>query len=105
MLSPNPKQAYQPMVAIVGRPNVGKSTLFNRLVGGREAVTASIPGTTRDRLSGSVEVDEQSFTLVDTGGLSPPPQEQLKDKIRMQVEMAIESADLLIFLRKTCIFL
>ena len=98
MLSPQTKQTYQPLVAIVGRPNVGKSTLFNRLVGGREAVTASIPGTTRDRLSGTVQVDERSFTLVDTGGLSPPPQELLKDKIRMQVEMAIESADLLIFL-------
>ena len=91
-------QTYKPLVAIVGRPNVGKSTLFNRLVGGREAVTTPIPGTTRDRLSGDVQVGEHRFTLVDTGGLSPPPQEPLKDKIRAQVETAIDSADLLIFL-------
>ena len=88
----------KPLVAIIGRPNVGKSTLFNRLVGRREAVVTDIPGTTRDRILGDVYWDDLTFTLVDTGGLEPPTDDPLKSKVRAQVETAIEEADLLMFL-------
>ena len=88
----------KPLVAIIGRPNVGKSTLFNRLVGRREAVVTDIPGTTRDRILGDVYWDDLTFTLVDTGGLEPPTEDPLKSKVRAQVETAIEEADLLMFL-------
>ena len=80
----------KPLVAIIGRPNVGKSTLFNRLVGRRAAVVTDVPGTTRDRIIGQVEWDDLSFTLVDTGGLEPPGEDPLKGKVRAQVETAIE---------------
>ena len=87
-----------PLVAIVGRPNVGKSTLFNRLIGRREAIVTDIPGTTRDRLLGDVSRDGCRFTLVDTGGLEPRPQDSLRDQVRAQVEVAVSEADLVIFL-------
>ena len=92
------KPMVKPLVAIIGRPNVGKSSLFNRLVGRREAVITDIPGTTRDRILGDVEWDGYTFTLVDTGGLEPPSEDPLKDKIRAQVDTAIDAADLLLFL-------
>ncbi len=85
-------------VAIVGRPNVGKSTLFNRLVGRREAVVTDIPGTTRDRLMSDVTWEGRTFTVVDTGGLEPPSEDPLKEKVRAQVEMAMDGADLLVFM-------
>ena len=88
----------KPLVAIIGRPNVGKSTLFNRLVGRREAVVTNIPGTTRDRILADVYWDDLTFTVVDTGGLEPPMEDPLKDKVRAQVETAMDEADLLIFL-------
>jgi len=97
VISPQ-KAMAKPLVAIIGRPNVGKSTLFNRLVGRREAVVTDIPGTTRDRILADVEWDGHAFTLVDTGGLEPPTDDPLKGKVRAQVEMAIDAADLLIFL-------
>jgi GTP-binding protein len=87
----------KPLVAIVGRPNVGKSSLFNRLVGRREAVVSEAPGTTRDRIIGDVEWDGRLFTLVDTGGLEGETGDPLKEKVRAQVEMAIEDADLVLF--------
>ena len=87
-----------PLVAIVGRPNVGKSTLFNRLAGRREAIVTDIPGTTRDRLLAEVSWDGSHFTIVDTGGLELRPQGPLGDKVKAQVEVAVSEADLIIFL-------
>ena len=86
------------LVAIVGRPNVGKSTLFNRLTGRREAIVTDIPGTTRDRLLAQVSWDGSRFTLVDTGGLEPRPQDPLRENVKAQVQAAVSEADLVIFL-------
>ena len=86
------------LVAIVGRPNVGKSTLFNRLVGQRLAIVSDIPGTTRDRIAATVFWNERSFMLVDTGGLEVQPTSDLWEKVKAQVEMAVEEADAIIFL-------
>jgi GTP-binding protein len=85
------------VVALVGRPNVGKSALFNRMLGGRKALVEDIAGTTRDRLYGDVEWREREFRLVDTGGLlldESPPYSAL---IRRQVEVAIEEAQVILF--------
>ena len=87
----------KPVVAIVGRPNVGKSTLFNRLVGGRQAITEDVPGTTRDRLYGEVEHRDRTFALIDTGGLEPDATEGYSALIREQVEKAVAEADVLLF--------
>ncbi len=86
----------KPVVAIVGRPNVGKSTLFNRLTGGRTAIVADFPGVTRDRLYRDVEWNRRIFTLVDTGGLFLEDPE-FRDQVQAQVEKAIEEADLIVF--------
>lgn len=86
----------QPTVAIVGRPNVGKSTLFNRLVGGRKAIVSAVPGTTRDRHFGVVEWGGRSFWLVDTGGLVPDSDDAMDQAIRRQVDFAIAEADLIL---------
>ena len=88
----------KPLVAIVGRPNVGKSTLFNRLVGQRLAIVSDVPGTTRDRVAATAFWNERSFMLVDTGGLEVQPTSDLWDKVKAQVEMAVEEADAIIFL-------
>lgn len=87
-----------PLVAIVGRPNVGKSTLFNRLSGNRDAIVSDIPGTTRDRLLTEISWEDSRFTLVDTGGLEPRPQDPIREKVKAQVETAVSQADLIIFL-------
>ncbi len=87
----------RPVVAIVGRPNVGKSTLFNRLLGGRKALVEDIPGTTRDRLYADVEWGDRAFTLVDTGGLDPTSDETFATLIRRQVEVALAEADVVLF--------
>ncbi|MCE2462786.1 MAG: ribosome biogenesis GTPase Der [Dehalococcoidia bacterium] len=87
-----------PLVAIVGRPNVGKSTLFNRLMERRDAIVSDVPGTTRDRLLGDASWDGRRFTIVDTGGLEPSPQDPLIEKVKAQVEAAVSEADLIIFL-------
>src|SRR3990172_6856536 len=91
----------KPMVAIVGRPNVGKSTLFNRLVGQRLSIVSDVPGTTRDRVSASLSWKDRAFTLVDTGGLEVMPSSDLWEKVKAQVEMALEEADAIIFLTDT----
>jgi GTP-binding protein len=87
-----------PTVAIVGRPNVGKSTLFNRLVGGRDAIVDARPGVTRDRHFGAAEWNGRRFWLVDTGGMVPDAQDQLNRAIRAQVEAAVAASDVVLFL-------
>ncbi len=86
-----------PVVAIVGRPNVGKSTLFNRLVGGRQAIVEDVPGTTRDRIYGEVEWNGRRFTLIDTGGLELSPGSDILASVAAQVRVAVEEADLILF--------
>lgn len=88
----------RPTVAIVGRPNVGKSTLFNRILGGRAAIVSEHAGTTRDRHFGEAEWTGRHFWLVDTGGLVPDSHEAMDKAIRRQVEAALTEADLILFL-------
>jgi GTP-binding protein len=88
----------KPTVALVGRPNTGKSTLFNRLVGGREAIVSDQAGTTRDRHFGDATWNGRDFWIVDTGGLVPDSQETMDKAIRAQVERAVTEADLVLLL-------
>ena len=88
----------KPIVAIVGRQNVGKSTLLNRLAGKRVAIVEDLPGTTRDRVFADVSWQEVTFTLVDTGGLEPRPHSTIAQEVKEQVEIAIAEADAVIFL-------
>ncbi len=87
----------KPVVAIVGRPNVGKSTLFNRLVERRSAITLDTPGVTRDRHYGEVFWDSREFICVDTGGLTINKADSLEKKVKEQVELAIEEAQVILF--------
>lgn len=88
----------KPIVAIVGRPNVGKSTLFNKLIGERLSIVKDVPGVTRDRLYRDVEWSGKEFTLVDTGGLEPKTQDFIMSKIKDQAQVAIDEADVVVFL-------
>lgn len=88
----------KPLVAIVGRPNVGKSTLFNRLIGRRLAIVEDTPGVTRDRIYGDAEWLTHSFTLIDTGGIEPSSEDQIAVQMRLQAELAIETCDVILFL-------
>ena len=88
----------KPLVAIVGRPNVGKSTLFNRLTGKRISIVEDTPGVTRDRIYGDAEWLEHKFTLIDTGGIEPASEDKIAIQMRRQAELAIETADVIIFL-------
>ncbi len=86
----------KPIVAIVGRPNVGKSMLFNRLTGRRTAIVEDTPGVTRDRLYGDCEWNGREFTLVDTGGIEPEGGSEMLKFMRRQAELAIETADVVV---------
>ena len=88
----------KPLVAIVGRPNVGKSTLFNRLVGHRIAIVEDTPGVTRDRIYQDAEWLNYAFTLIDTGGIEPANEDTISLQMQRQAELAIETADVIIFL-------
>ncbi|MDK2926464.1 MAG: GTPase [Bacillota bacterium] len=88
----------KPKVAIVGRPNVGKSTLFNRLLGRRLAIVKDEPGITRDRLHSTCEWAGREFILIDTGGLQPAASEGLAHAVEKQARLAIAEADLIVFL-------
>ncbi len=109
------KHQPKPIVALVGRPNVGKSTLYNRLIGQRQAIVEDLPGTTRDRLYGDAEWNGASFVVVDTGGIEPLKERSGRQvaasydplasasrgfvaEIRSQAELAIEEADVIVFL-------
>ena len=87
----------KPLVAIVGRPNVGKSTLFNRLVGKRIAIIEDTPGVTRDRIYGDAEWLSYNFTVIDTGGIEPDSNDIILAQMRRQAELAIETSDVIIF--------
>jgi GTP-binding protein len=88
----------KPLVAIVGRPNVGKSTLFNRIVGAPLAIVEAVPGTTRDRLYADGSWGGRAFTLVDTGGLDPTTTDDIARRVKAQAELAIAEADVIVFL-------
>jgi GTP-binding protein len=87
----------RPIIAIVGRPNVGKSTLFNRLIGRRRSLVRDVPGVTRDRLYGTVVFERWQATVVDTGGFDPSSESDLVQGVRRQVLQAVDEADLLVF--------
>ncbi|MBE7007968.1 MAG: ribosome biogenesis GTPase Der [Ruminococcaceae bacterium] len=88
----------KPLVAIVGRPNVGKSMLFNKLIGQRLAIVEDTPGVTRDRIYGECEWAGRKFMLVDTGGIEPNTDDQILTFMREQAQIAIDHADVIIFL-------
>ncbi len=88
----------KPIVAVVGRPNVGKSTLFNALAGERIAIVKDTPGITRDRIYTDVEWLDWSFTLIDTGGIEPDSKDIILSQMREQAEIAVSTADVIIFL-------
>ncbi|MDA1128673.1 MAG: ribosome biogenesis GTPase Der [Chloroflexi bacterium] len=85
-----------PIVAIIGRPNVGKSSLFNRIIGRRHAIVSDVAGTTRDRLMADAWWDDYHFILLDTGGLEEHPEGEIREMVQEQAEMAIADADVII---------
>ena len=87
----------KPLVAIVGRPNVGKSTFFNKIAGKRISIVEDVPGVTRDRIHADVEWLGRKFTLVDTGGIDPNSEDALLSQMRTQAEIAIDLADVICF--------
>ena len=89
--------SVKPLVAIVGRPNVGKSTFFNKISGHRIAIVEDIPGVTRDRIYADVEWTGRKFTLIDTGGIDPRSEDVLLAQMRRQAEIAMEMADVICF--------
>ena len=87
----------KPMIAIVGRPNVGKSMLFNKLIGKRLSIVEDTPGVTRDRIYGESEWCGRRFTLVDTGGIEPNTDGQILTFMREQAQIAIDNATVIVF--------
>ena len=88
----------KPIVAIVGRPNVGKSTLFNKLIGERRSIVEDLPGVTRDRIYGEAEWCGRHMILIDTGGIEPKTNDIILRQMRTQAQIAIETADVIIFM-------
>ncbi len=88
----------KPIIAIVGRPNVGKSTLFNKLIGERRSIVEDTPGVTRDRIYGETEWRNKKFVVIDTGGIEPKTDDIILKQMRFQAELAIETADVIVFM-------
>lgn len=88
----------KPIIAVVGRPNVGKSTFFNKLIGERRSIVEDTPGVTRDRIYGETEWCGRKLTLIDTGGIEPKTNDVILSQMKLQAEIAIESADVIVFL-------
>ena len=88
----------KPVIAIVGRPNVGKSTLFNKLIGERRSIVEDVPGVTRDRIYGETEWCGKRLIVIDTGGIEPKTDDIILRQMRFQAEVAIESADVIVFM-------
>ena len=88
----------RPLVAIVGRPNVGKSSLFNMLAGERIAIVKDEPGITRDRIYADTDWNDRKFTIIDTGGIEPESRDLILSKMRQQAQIAIDTADVIIFM-------
>ncbi|MGN1098585.1 MAG: ribosome biogenesis GTPase Der [Clostridia bacterium] len=88
----------KPVIAVVGRPNVGKSTLFNQIAGSRISIVEDTPGVTRDRIYAQGEWCGKNFTLIDTGGIEPYSKDVILEQMRIQAEIAIETADVIIFM-------
>ena len=91
------KQKGKPIVAVVGRPNVGKSTLFNALAGSMISIVKDTPGITRDRIYADVTWLNYNFTLIDTGGIEPESKDIILSQMRAQAEIAMETADVILF--------
>ncbi|MDR1953649.1 MAG: 50S ribosome-binding GTPase, partial [Clostridiales Family XIII bacterium] len=87
-----------PIVAVVGRPNVGKSTFFNKIAGSRISIVEDTPGVTRDRIYAEAEWCGRRFALIDTGGIDPSTKDVLLSQMREQAEIAMEMADVIVFL-------
>lgn len=87
----------QPIVAVVGRPNVGKSSLFNRILARRQAIVSEVAGTTRDRLLAEAVWEDYPFILVDTGGLEAAPEGHIRERVQEQADMAMAAADVIVF--------
>ena len=88
----------KPIVAVVGRPNVGKSTLFNKLIGCRLSIVQDTPGVTRDRIFAPCEWRGRTFLLADTGGIEPYSDDVILQQMRRQAELAIEQADVILLI-------
>ncbi|MFA7501611.1 MAG: ribosome biogenesis GTPase Der [Anaerovoracaceae bacterium] len=88
----------KPIVAVVGRPNVGKSTFFNKIVGRRVSIVEDTPGVTRDRIAAEAEWLGKSFLLIDTGGIEPESKDYIFSRMRAQAEVAMDTADVILFL-------
>ncbi|HDK82151.1 MAG TPA: GTP-binding protein, partial [Nitrospirae bacterium] len=88
----------KPIVAIVGRPNVGKSTLFNKIIGKKIAIVEDIPGLTRDRIYGEAEWSDRPFIVIDTGGFQPEPEGDIIEEVKKQAVAAVEEADIVLMM-------
>src|ERR1700733_1695227 len=103
MTTPNATAMRVPLVALVGRPNVGKSTLFNRLVGRRTALVYDKPGVTRDRIFGEAIISGRGVKVVDTGGIDRHSEDVLVGQMQAQTQLAIDEADVvLLVVDSTC---